>query len=204
MPGFTNELIFGFEKPPSYESRFSLILKPGVKDLYGNESVDSHVFRVYVDGIHSKPPALVGIRLPMAPGNAADKEILDFGIDSLFKDLPVNNGDDRYPYTRETETWIECYFETAPDVSINQFSVMELFRINTSNNVLTFSPRSISGSVFSSPLPRSGWGNYQRLEIRGILVNTINSGVVNVEIAPGIKDSAGNTSENMFKISLLK
>jgi hypothetical protein len=70
--------------------------------------------------------------------------------------------------------------------------------------VLILSPRSISGVVISSPSPRSGWENYQRLEIRGTLVNTINSGVVNIEIAPGIKDSAGNTSEKMFKISLLK
>jgi hypothetical protein len=203
MPGFANELIFEFEKPPAYESRSSLTLKPGVKDHNGNESEDGHVFRFFADRINSKPPALIGIRLPMAPGSAADQEVLDFGIASLFEDLPISDGDGRYPYTRETETWIECCFETAPGASVNQFSVMELFKISTSNNVLIFSPRSISGSVFSAP-PRPGWENYQRLEIRGTLINTINSGVVNIEFAPGIKDSAGNTSEKTFKISLLK
>ena len=204
VPEFAEELIFALEKYPEYNSCFTVTLKAGVKDCFGNESKDSRLFRISADGINSKPPELVGIRLPLSPGSAGDREIVSFGIDALFSDLAINDGVDRYPFSKETETWIECYFDTSPEARINPFSLMELFKISTSNNALVFSPRSVSETVFSAGEPDSFWEKYQRLEIKGTLTNTVNSGVVNIEIAPGLKDSAGNTNGKMFRISLLK
>ncbi|MDR2435513.1 MAG: Ig-like domain-containing protein [Treponema sp.] len=209
-PGLYDEVIFAFETPPLYESRFSFRLKTGVKDRAGNESGDEYAFKIFANGVLSKPPALVGVRIPMAPGSALDNELTAFGIDSLFEDLPVDppgaleNEKDRYPYSVQTETWIECYFETAPGLSVDALSLMELFRIETSNNVLVFSPRSIRESGFSAPDPRPGWEQYRRLEIRGLLTNTVNSGVVSILIDSGLRDSGGNRSEKKFRISLLK
>ncbi|MDR0583683.1 MAG: Ig-like domain-containing protein [Treponema sp.] len=208
-PGLYDEVIFAFESPPLYESRLSFRLKAGVKDAAGNESSDEYMFKIFADGAQSKPPSLAGIRIPMAPGSAVDKELKTFKTDSLFEDLPVNDPDalegkkDCYPYNVQTETWIECYFETAPGLSVDTLSLMELFRVETSNNVLVFSPRLVRESGFSTPDAHSGWEQYQRLEIRGFLTNTVNSGVVSILVDSGLQDSGGNRSEKIFRISLL-
>jgi hypothetical protein len=81
---------------------------------------------------------------------------------------------------------------------------MELFRIETSNNVLTFSPRQIKTNGFSAPEPEKGWENFERIEIAGILTNSTNFGIVNFQISPGLTDSLGNKSEKQFRISLVK
>jgi hypothetical protein len=203
-PGFAAELIFGFETAPVHESRFTITLKSGWKDQVGNEGEGERLFRIFADGVFSKTPALVGIRLAGAPGTPDNPGPLVYGIDDLFGNFSLGSGDDQYPYSVPVFCWIECYFDTAPGALVDVFSLMELFRISTSNNVLTFSPRSVSDKDFSMPDAHQGWEKYQRLEIRGFLTNTINSGVVNIEIDPGLKDSLGNKSENAFKISLLK
>jgi hypothetical protein len=217
-PGLRDEVVFRFTERPSWGSRFSFQLKAGVRDAAGNESEDLHRFFISVDGPNSRPPSLIGIRLPMAPGKTEveDQELRDYSPQDLFADLPIaptpgaENGDetakddDRYPYGKAQFTWIELYFETAPGLTIDPFSVMELFRIETSNRVFTFSPRSIRAENFSSPDPRPGWESYVRLEIRGYLTNTINSGVVSFRIDPGLEDTGGNRSGAAFLISLLK
>lgn len=202
--GYASEIVFMFEKAPVYNARFSLTLKRGVKDIFGNESENNCIFKIHADGAHSKPPSLVGIRIPMSPGNESDQELMSYEIDSLFADLPIMDGGGKYPYTKETETWIECYFDTAVGAKINNFSLMEFFRINTSNNALNFSPRGVNSGNFFTSAPHPGWESYQRVEIRGMLINTVNSGVVYIEILPGLADCNGNRTENSMCISLLK
>jgi hypothetical protein len=203
-PGFAADLIFGFETTPVHESRFAIRLKSGWKDAAGNEGEGERLYRVFADGVYSKPPVLAGIRLPGTPGSADDPDPLVYGADDLFGNFSIGSGDDQYPYSVPVYCWIECYFDTAPGALVDVFSLMERFGINTSNNVLNFSPRSISDNDFSIQDAHNGWEKYQRIEIRGFLTNTINSGVVNIEITAGLKDSLGNTSEKAFKISLLK
>jgi hypothetical protein len=210
LPGLRDEVIFCFENPPPFESRFSFRQKCGARDASGKESGGEYIFKIFVNGPLSKPPALIGIRLPMMPGSAADPELISYGIDSLFDYLPVaapgpfENAADRYPYNTRTETWIECYFETAPGHEVDILSLMALFRVDTSNNVLSFSPRLVKDSGFSIADPRPGWELYQRLEIRGFLTNTVNSGVVYIEIGSGLKDTKGNINEKAGRICLLK
>jgi hypothetical protein len=224
--GFDSAAVFRFDKPPAYENRFSIRLKKGVKDLHGNESTDEHLFRVFANGENSKPPSLIGIRIPMAPGGLLDVppdpvpdepdqddppdtvlgdpdlQLHIFSVDRLFADLPVES--EHYPYNTKTATWIECYFDHAPGAVIDPFSIMENFRIETSNNVLTFIPLVVRNSGFTVTDPHSEWEGYQRLEIAGNLTNTVNSGLVHFSFNKGIRDSAGNSSENQFRISLIK
>jgi hypothetical protein len=211
--GFHEEFIFRFAERPSWGSRFSFQLGAGIRDRAENESEESWRFRVFSDGAGSRPPALAGIRLPMAPGNAGagDPEMRAFSPADLFPDLPIageNNSHpdepERYPYGEPRFTWIELYFDTAPGASIDRFPVMELFRIETSNNVLSFSARSIQDTDFYVADPHPGWESYQRLEVRGYLTNTINGGVVSFRINPGLADSLGNRSEETFRVSALK
>jgi len=204
IPDFENEFIFRFDTRPVHESRFTFRLKPGVRDCYGNVSKNEYIYRVFANGVRSMPPQLAGIRLPMAPGSETDQQLISFGIDSLFDYLPIADGKEYYPSGEGIFTWIEFYFLTSPGASIDPFSVMELFRIETSNNVLVFSPRIIKTDSFSAAQPRAGWDNLERLEIAGVLTNSTNFGIVNFLISPGLMDSFGNKNEKVFRISLLK
>jgi len=199
---YETEIVFYFESKPVYESRFTFRLKAGVKDNAGNVSKDESIYRVFANGKHSKPPSLAGIRLPMAPESEINQEVVFFSYDSLFELIPLT--DEHYPSGKEINTWIELYFTTATDASIEPFSLMELFKIETSNNVLAFSPRQVKTKNFTVCEPQAAYENLERLEITGILTNSINFGVVNFLISAGLKDNIGNKNENLLRISLIK
>jgi len=201
-PGFFKEFIFKFESIPVYESRFTLRVKPGIKDNAGNESKEEYIYRIFANGKNSKLPQLMGLRIPMAPSNKIDPMFVYSGTDSLFKDFPLTVVD--YPPGESVETWIELYFSCADNASIDLFSIMEFFRIETTNNVLSFSPRYIKADNFTIKEPHSEWGKFQRIEISGNLINTTYFGIVIFQIAAGLKDSFGNINDKPQKISLKK
>ena len=201
-PDFNTEFIVRLSNVPAYDSRFTIRLKPGIKDRDGNESKDEYVFKIRANGASSKPPELIGIRLPMSPESGADKKLVQFSISSVFDHLPIS--DEHYPSTVGIPTWIEFYFDAAHGAKIDPLSLMELFRIETSNNVLSFSPRLVRTHGFSFPEPADGWEGYQRIEIAGVLTNSINFGIVSFSISQGLKDSFGNTNNKSFIISVLK
>jgi hypothetical protein len=198
-PGYNNEFIFRFESVPAYESRFTFRIKPGIKDNAGNETKDEYIYRIYADGKYSKPPALAGIRISMSSDNTI---LFSAGANSLFEEILIN--DENYPSGENIQTWIEFYFNTAETALIDIFSLMDLFRIETSNNVLTFSPRRIKSDDFSVPQPHQDWEDFERLEITGVLKNTTNYGIINFIIGAGLKDSLGNKNDKTLKISVIK
>jgi hypothetical protein len=206
MPGFREEIIFRFAERPVWGSRFTLQVKAGIRDAAGNESREDRLFRVYANGVYSKPPSLIGIRLPMAPGKsgAENQDLRDYSEETLFYDLPIINGEGRYPYGERIPAWIELYVDTAPGAEVDLFSVMDLFRVETTNSVFSFSPQSIGTENFFLPDPRPGWESFRRVEIRGFLTNTINAGVVSFCLDTGLADTLGNQNPRSFRISLLK
>jgi hypothetical protein len=199
-PGFNTEFVFYFENTPVFESRFAFKIKTGVKDNSGNESADEYIYRIFADGESSKPPRLCGIRITKSPGD--NNALVSFGIENIFEDLPIEN--EYYPSGVDVKTWIELYFETARGASIDIFSVMELFRVESVNGVLTFSPQKIKTENFTISEPYDGWEKYERIEITGFLKNSVNAGVVNFQINSGLKDSLGNINEKLFRISTIK
>ncbi|WP_461247115.1 Ig-like domain-containing domain [Treponema sp. R6D11] len=200
MPGFNTEFVFRFDTAPSYESRFIFRIKTGVKDGTGNESKDEYIYRIYANGESSKPPCLIGIRMAMSPQD--NTELISFDINNIFEDLPIT--DENYPATVGVKTWIELYFETAKGASINALSVMDLFSVNTSNNVLNFTSRQVKTDNFTIPEPQEGWEKYERVEIMGNLTNSVFFGIVNFIIGSGLKDSLGNKNDKLFRISTIK
>ena len=203
-PGVESRAVFRFAETPAWGSSFLFRLSPGIKDYAGNESVEEYTFRIRAAGPLSKPPALVGIRLPMSPGNNENQETLSFSPGDLFSDLPIKEGEGRYPFSKETAAWIELYFETAPGTEIDAFSLMDLFRVESTNNSLVFSPRSIWATGFTITDPVEEWETLQRFEIRGFITNTVHNGIVTFRIPPGLRDKRGNRSDADFSISLLK
>jgi len=199
-PGFNTEFVFYFENAPAYESRFAFKIKSGVKDNAGNESKDEYIYRIFANGESSMPPRLYGIRMTLSPKD--NTGLLSFKEDGLFQELPVS--DDNYPSGENVKTWIELYFETARGSSIDVLSVMELFRVETSNSVFVFSPLQVKTKNFTIPEPQSGWEGFERIEITGTLKNSINFGIINFIVGSGLKDSLGNKNEKLFRISTIK
>jgi hypothetical protein len=199
-PGFNTEFVFYFENAPVYESRFTFKIKSGIKDGMGNESKDEYIYRIFANGESSKPPSLFGIRMTMSPKD--NTGLVSFGMDNIFEDLSIK--DENYPSGVDVKTWIELYFETAQGASIDIFSVMEFFRVESVNSALTFSPQQIKTEKFTIHDPVEGWEKYERIEITGYLKNSIYFGIVNFQINPGLKDSLGNKNEKLFRISTIK
>jgi|GEM_PF-641675 len=202
-PEMASRAVFRFAEYPAWGSSFLFRLTPGVKDFAGNESSEEYAFRIKAAGPLSKPPALVGIRLPMSPGSV-NQEVLSFSPGDLFADLPIQEGEDRYPFGKQTSAWIELYFETAPDTEIDTFSLMDMLRVEATNQALEFLPGSIRARDFTIAAPREGWEDLQRFEIRGSLINKAHTGIVTFRIPPGLKDKRGNRSDVDFRISLSK
>jgi hypothetical protein len=218
--GYAPGVVFSFDRPPPYLSSFLLRLAAGVRDEAGNRSTGQVVFRMRADGPYSKPPALIGLRLPMAPGGIADDGggdpeppplppeqfygVLNFSLEDPFQDLPIIPGTGRYPYTVSTDTWLELYFDIAPGADIDLLSLMNLFRVETTHSALSFFPRTIEAGNFLLPNKPPAWEEYYRIKVKGLLTNTISSGVVVFQIGSGLQDSLGNRNELAFKLPLLK
>ncbi|MDR2759433.1 MAG: Ig-like domain-containing protein [Spirochaetaceae bacterium] len=217
-PGYSDRVVFRFSEKPEYLSSFLIRLNAGVKDKAGNESANPVVFRIRADGPRSKPPELAGIRLPMAPGGLADEQggtanppppeefyrVLSFSVDEPFLDLPILPGTGRYPYTESTPTWIELYFDIAPGAEIDLLSLMSLFRVDATNNALSFFPRSMEAGNFLVPGKPPAWEAYYRIKVKGVLINSTDPGVVVFQIASGLRDNLGNQNERVFRLPLLK
>ena len=208
LPGFHDRAVFGFSEYPQWGSTYLFRLSPGLKDENGNTNEEEYCFRIIATGPFSKPPVLRGIRLPMAPGNIPEnpgnQEALNYSLADLFADLPIKSDENHYPFMEQTPAWIELYFETAGGTEIDIFSLMDLFRVESTNQALTFSPRSVLTENFSWADPEDGWENLQRIEIRGFLTNTVHNGIVTFHIPAGLRDKRGNRSTTDFRISLLK
>ncbi|MDR2110351.1 MAG: Ig-like domain-containing protein [Spirochaetaceae bacterium] len=205
--GYAPSVIFRLNEKPAYQSRFLFKLNPGVRDEAGNESSGAVIFRIYVGGSSSKPPSLIGIRLPLVPGGAVEaaQKAVDFSLGDAFSGLPITAGTDQYPYDGSgVSTWIELYFDTAPGAELNPFSLMDLFRVDAANGAISFSPQKVETSMFTWENPRPGWEIYRRVEIRGILINRTKSGMVTFYIGSGLEDTLGNRNPAVFRLPLLK
>jgi hypothetical protein len=203
-PGVAAEHVFSFRERPAWQAHFLFRLQAGVRDAAGNESDGIIVFRVCADGPFSKPPSLVGMRIPMAPGKPeGEQEIAVYTINDIFKGLPLENREGSYIFEEETPIWIDLYFDTASGAEPDLFSLMDIFRVDATNNAVYFSPAAILNDNFSAPV-HPVWEHHQRVEVRGILINRINSGTVSFIIGAGLSDTLENHSDTVFRISLLK
>lgn len=197
--------VYRFSERPVWGSRFSFRIAKGVTDGGGNASAEASLFRVTADGPRSRPPRFVGLRLPLAPGaaNPADHELTAFPADAPFADLNVATGAARYPLDIATPTWIELYFELAEGASLDRNSIMEKFRVEATNDALSFSAANVvsgGGTVDAYP----PWASYARCRVDGSLTNRTSAGVVTFSLAAGFKDSFGNETDAAAKVPLVK
>ena len=205
-PGLSETIIFRFSEKPVWQSQFIFRLNPGVRDESGNESDETKHWKIVLGNENSKPPVLIGIRLPLSPGKLFihEQQPTTFTPLDLHADLNFVYDDELFPYAKAIPFWFELYFDIALNAKINTFSLMNHFRIESTNAAVSFSPRNIIDSGFTWLSTVQGWESYHRVEIQGYITNTINSGVVTFRISPGLEDNKGNKSAEAFVISLLK
>ncbi|MDR1046351.1 MAG: Ig-like domain-containing protein [Treponema sp.] len=200
---YGTELRFSLKEMPLWGSRFIVRLGEGVKDAAGNTSTDSFVFTICVDGESSRPPEFRGIRFPMAPGDPLDCMPRSYTVSDAYAGLPLTAETYHYPYLVKVESWIELYFETSGGAAIDPLEIARCFRVEATNGAVSFNPRMVVNENFSISEAVAGWENYRRLEVRGILTNSVSSGVVSFVIDSGFIDSNGNTGEE-YRLPLLK
>lgn len=196
-----------FTESPRYGSVYTLLLGKDIKDEEGNSSVRQAACSFLVNGPGSKPPRLRAIRFPLAPGAAGaagDHEPVLYTPDQVFADFPLEAGSERYPFDIPTNTWIELYFETAQGGIVDLFSLMNSFSLSVTNSCLSFSPRSVLRTGFIWADPEAGYEQFERIEIRGLLTNSTNAGLVTWTIAAGLLDSLGNSSGEAQLLPLRK
>jgi len=220
-PGYSDTVVYRFNDVPVYNSSYTISLRNSVKDMAGNtlETKDnteangtaetngntgaSLIYYIRADGENSRPPLLRGLRFPKTPGSSRSvSDLITFTPELLFADFPVESGN--YVFDRGVDTWIELYFETAPNASVDLLSLMDRFKFSATNGALSFSPRLMNNSSFSVEDPAPGWEDFCRVEIRGVLTNHPYTGMVTIEVGAGLRDSLGNKSAEALRVLLLK
>jgi hypothetical protein len=197
--GFSNTAVCVFTEKPAYGKRYAVHIKAGLPDAAGNESDGEVIYRIYANGEHSKPPELAAIRMPK---NTAEPNtgFIIYKAANIFAAFELDTAN----YTDEFPVWMELYFDVAKNASITINSVRDLFRIDNTNNAVNFSARKIIDNNFSIIDPANEYRNLYRIEIRGMITNTENSGVVTFYIAGGLEDSYGNINDDAQRITTIK
>jgi hypothetical protein len=183
--------VYRFTERPEWGTRFAFRISAGVSDGAGNASSSASLFRITADGLRSRPPRLVGLRLPLAP-EAADRELTAYAADYPYADFDIEAA--HYPLDAATSTEIELYFELAGGASLDRNSIMEKFRVEATNDALSFSAMNVVTSGFVTAAPHAAWASYARCQVSGTLTNRTAGGVVTFSVAAGLMDSEGNVT----------
>lgn len=200
------EATFAFAERPAYGSSFSIRIESGVEDSFGNATRSEVEFLVAADGSASAPPRLVGVRLPLAPGEPDPglRRLAAFPAGEPFATLPLGSGAAEYPLGAPTPSSIELYFEMASGASIELFSLMSSFSISSTNDALYFTPLAISPGGLAYAEPYGPWAGCAAVRVDGLVTNRAASGVVTLRLSAGLRDSAGNAAPFAQSLPLLK
>ncbi|GHU38889.1 hypothetical protein FACS1894190_01530 [Spirochaetia bacterium] len=200
---FYSDVIIAFTGEPVWDNRYNIKINSGIRDAHGNESTNVINYKIRTNGTNSFPPELAGIRLPdnfLQEQGGVRKT--DFTSDDLYEYIIIDNVN--FPIDVRKNIIIELYFKVADGCEIDLFSVRELFRLDTTNNSLIFSPKVVSNQSFYIPEPAGMFSDYKRVEIKGDIENKTNSGIIKFYIASGLRDSKNHKNLNFQAIELTK
>lgn len=204
--GFREDATFAFAELPAFGLSFSIKIKSGVEDSFGNATNADAEFLILADGPGSAPPRLIGVRLPLAPGESDPgmRRLAAFPADEPFATLPLGSGAAEYPPGAPTPSSIELYFKLASGASVELFSLMSSFSISSTNDALYFSPRAVSPGGLAYADLYGPWAGYAVARVDGFVTNRVASGIVTLRLAAGLRDSAGNAAPLAQSLPLLK
>jgi hypothetical protein len=196
--GYSDTVIINFTEKPEWKSRFNVKIDPGIFDISGNKSLDSFIYKIYANGEDSMPPELIAVRLSEYPRDSFSTEYAFFVKENIFELFNIDVAE------FEVETWIELYFDTAAGADIDMFSVMDLFKVTATNNAISFLPLRVTDNDFTITEAAAGYTNNKRVEVRGLLSNNVNKGIVTFSIGKGLLDTKQNKNTGEMKIAVIK
>jgi hypothetical protein len=196
--GYSDSVAVIFTEKPEWKSRFDIKINSGITDRPGNKSLDSFTYKIYADGKNSMPPELVAIRLPENPQDYSSTNYALFKKENIFELFNIDVAE------FEISTWIELYFDTAPEADIDLFSIMDLFKVTATNSALSFLPVRVIDNNFTVSDPDAGYKNKKRVEIQGVLSNTVDNGIVTFSVCKGLLDTKQNKNAKEMEIMVLK
>jgi len=191
---------------PVWGEGFTVNIPAGVEDEAGNASLAESVFRFVFDGLESRPPRFVGIRLPLAPGEplAENRNLAVFSVEQPYATLAITGDATGYPVGVPVTISIEVYLELALNSEVNILSLMNSFRFSSTNGALEFSAKRILPECLEYAEPHEPWAGFAIVRIDGTLTNHVDSGILTVQLAAGFCDSSGNASGVAQRLTLLK
>ncbi|TFG82901.1 MAG: hypothetical protein E4H20_06725 [Spirochaetales bacterium] len=191
---FSDIASFRFDERPPWGDLFSVRVRDGYTDVEGNAATKEVVYRMRADGVASRPPRWVGLRLPLAPGEVDPgfRNLTAFPVDEPYAILILADSPESYPTGISVPTSIELYLELAEGAEPDLFSIMERFRVSATNGALDFSPCLVSTGGFAYASPYPPWSSCALVRIDGVLTNRLEPGMVTVSLGAGLSDSRGN------------
>ena len=202
--GLSDSALFLPTVQPVWGQEFTVTILPGIEDAYGNQSDIQYVFRCVADGPGSKPPRLIGVRLPLAPGatDPSDRKLKAYPWAEQFASLVLDTCPESFPIGEAVSVPVELYVEVARGASLDLLSIMESFRITGGNDALDFTPTRVSAGGLDWAAPE--WPGALLATVDGTLVNHANSGIITLSVAEGFHDSVGNSNAESQDLLLLK
>ncbi|OHD22170.1 MAG: hypothetical protein A2Y38_05060 [Spirochaetes bacterium GWB1_59_5] len=203
---FTEIVDLRVSEYPDWGTNFAVHVPAGTKDAAGNTSLVEAVFRFVFDGPRSRPPRFVGIRLPLAPGEAApsDRDLAVFSVDNPYATIAIEGDVAKYPIGVPVATSIEVYVDLAAGASLDLLSLMKSFRFSSTNGALDFSANRMVAGYLKYAEPYEPWAAYAVARIDGLMTNRVDSGIISLQLASGLMDSSGNASGVTQRLPLLK
>ncbi len=191
---------------PDWGALLVIELSPGVEDGLGAGSAEGAVYRLVADGPASRPPRLVGLRLPLRPGeaSASDRALRVFAAGGGFETLALEDEAGAYPLGREVATVVEVYLELAEGARPDAVSIMESLRIAVASEALSVTVDKVSLGGIDWAEPHEPWSGHAVARVDARLRNGIGSGIVTVSLAAGLRDGAGNECAKAQAVALLK
>jgi len=158
------------------------------------------------DGPGSEPPRFVGIRIPLAPGEAdpGDRDLTVFPVDQPYATIALSGGTGRYPVGIPTATSLELYIELAPGACLDLASIMESFAVSGGNGAIDVLLNRITVAGIEYAAPYAPWAGCSVARVDGTLTNRVNCGIMTFGLVAGFRDSSWNATRAAQSLPLLK
>ncbi|MBN2875578.1 MAG: Ig-like domain-containing protein, partial [Spirochaetales bacterium] len=153
------EVVFEFDDPVAWGDEFLVRVRPGIEDENGNSSEDEYLYRIIADGAASKPPLFVGIRIPLSPGasDPAERNVVAFPVNEPYETLHLASDPASFPVDVATAVSLELYFRLAEGATLDALSLMEFFKLSSTNDALRFRSIKILPAGLPWIAPPEGW-----------------------------------------------
>lgn len=198
-PTSTDEATLIPDEGLRYGELYTLCIKEGLSDLYGNPMASEIRCRILVNGPGSKPPEIARTTFLTVPGSADPNHIVELADFSLI---------DLSGYSSPAQGFFDIYLGLAEGCSGDLPSFMQSFSVSCTNSCADLLPIAVvqsSDTALSPPAhPEPGADLVVIRVYMTIEDNPGNNGTITLELSRNFQDSADNTLDENWQLMLVK